>query len=214
MLYFFKIAVLLPILLTKRLSHLSTKALVYWLSKKQNLSQIRTPSSVPPSWWIVEWQRWHWTSASWWSSCRTGDRRGPRSSGTLGWCLLVTCENEKRGKRTYCQRNVLGWETIIQWWCLPYYVTDVFKSESSLGESSHHILYSQDGNLLNFTLSQKRVTYRMICQSPTVIPLINMLKTVIQCSGSRQLGKSFNTLVDFLNSGSTRKNSFEWVRKR
>ena len=38
------------------------------------------------------------------------------------------------------------------------------------GESSHHILYSQDGNLSNFTLSPKRV--------PAVIPLINMFKTV------------------------------------
>ena len=35
-----------------------------------------------------------------------------------------------------------------------------------------------------------------ICQSPVVIPLINMLKTVIHCS--RQLAKPFNTLVDFL----------------
>ena len=39
--------------------------------------------------------------------------------------------------------------------------------------------------------------------SHAVIPLINMLKTVIHCS--RQLGKPFNTLVDFLSSGWTRK---------
>ena len=70
--------------------------------------------------------------------------------------------------------------------------------------------------VLNFTLGQKRVIRNMIegdrvasrpqCQSPVnviVIPLINMLKTVIHCS--RQLGKPFNYLVDFLSSSWTRK---------